>query len=153
MYSAGWEACAAAEAVELARPGAHANAQSVQRRGLSWLWPLSAAGLVLVSLTLVIALETRTPAVRVVYVERPGQSSVKVEQVEPAIRIEASGPTIPPLDRAPIHPRHEYFALRGRVLASGVDALGSGSTAATSGEQAEVKDSRYGALLHELRGG
>jgi hypothetical protein len=164
MYRAGWEACAATEAVDFARPEVHAHAKSVQCRRSSWLWPLSTAGLLLVSVTLAIALATRTTEVGVVDIARPVKSTFEVEQVQhpfpikatafpPSIAQDAGAPPKPPLNSAQVHLGHEYFALRGQVLAFGVDALDSRAAAATPGEQAAVEDSRYGALLHELRGG
>src|SRR5687768_9904476 len=76
MYRAGWEACAAAR-VPLALPVRYT-------RAAAWVWPLSTAGLLLISLTLGALLATRTdPEPRVVYVERQANAIAKNEQIEP----------------------------------------------------------------------
>jgi hypothetical protein len=158
MYRAGWEACTASAT------GTSRRQFNGDRFKLNWLWPLSTAGLLLVSATLGVVLATRAPAVRVVYIERPAQAPVEVQQPKQPIRPPAISPPghlaqsasprpIPLLSDGQPRAGHEYLTLRGRVLAFGVDALNSRSDATTSGEQTAIKDSRYGALLDELRGG
>lgn len=158
MYRAGWEACAASDT------GAVRRLINSGDSRLGWLWPLSTAGLLLVTATLGVMFATREPAIRVVYLERPAEASAAVEQPKQPIRVkeilppdhvaQSAAPRSNPLLRdVQARPGYEYLTLRGRVLAFGVDVLNWHSATATSGEQAAVNDSRYGALLDELRGG
>jgi hypothetical protein len=48
---------------------------------------------------------------------------------------------------------HEYFSLRQRVLAFGVDGLESRAQSPSLSDDPATSDSRYGALLDQLRGG
>jgi hypothetical protein len=165
MYRAGWAACAASAADHPARL-ALAQGKTFQSRGLSWLWPMSTAGLLLVSATLGVALATRTPDVQVVYIER--------SKVSPAAAQNAKQPadrrTIAPQDEVvaasdshsssarlvnppQFGPGREYLSLRQRVLAFGVDVLQSRAAPVSPDDEATISDSRYGTLLGQLRGG
>jgi hypothetical protein len=158
LYRAGWEACAALDT------GARWRLVNSRDSRLGWLWPLSTAGLLLVTATLGVMFATREPAIRVVYLERPAQASASVEQPRQPIRVKEIFPpdhvaqSGAPRSSRLLHdvqarPGYEYLTLRGRVLAFGVDVLNWHSATATSDEQAAIKGSRYGALLDELRGG
>ena len=159
MYRAGWEAHATP-----ATGGATGRLVNSDHSRSVWLWPLSTAALLLVSVTLGVMIVTREPGIRAVYIERPAQSSVEVQHPNQPIRPQAISPpdnvaqstsprSIPLRSGIQARAGHEYLTLRGRVLAFGVDALNSRSAAVTSGEPATINDSRYGALLNELRGG
>jgi hypothetical protein len=161
MYRAGWEACAAAAG----SADATARAQAPRARQLAWLWPMCTAGLVLVAATLGIALATRAPEVQVVYIERPGRLSAESQEAKPpsVVSIDSShdAPATvsstwladPEFHRTQLRPGHEYLSLRQRVLAFGVDVLQSGAVSPSSDDIPSVSDSRYGALIGQLRGG
>jgi hypothetical protein len=166
MYRAGWEACVASAADDPAFTAAKVQAKSVHSLRSSWLWPLSTAGLLLVSATLGIALATRAPELRVVYVEQPLPSSAALHDAKQAADVPPIGPhdeVVAATDRqsasAEIVRRlqvgagNEYFALRQQVLAFGVDVLRSRGDGPLSSDEPTTSDSRYGALLSELRGG
>ena len=146
MYRAGWEACAATS------PAVH----SVRQRAARWLWPLSTAALVLVATTLGVALATREPAVQIVYVEKP-PSGIETERqmvsaTEHVVLTRQSLLSPSGMTKRPAGTGHDYLSLRERILAFGVDRL-----PATSDEPLQdvtpLRDSRYGALIGELRGG
>jgi hypothetical protein len=161
MYRAGWAACAAADASPVA------VSANKGRGGLAWLWPLTTAGLVLVSATLGMVLATRGPQVEVVYVEKPESRSNETEKE----RASTKAPTLPvrddriasiqerlplrsaAIDRPQMRLGNDYLSLRERVLAFGVDVLPSSSAAALPNESPAVGDSRYGVLIGQLRGG
>ena len=161
MYRAGWAACAAA--------GASANTVMQNNRpgGMAWLWPLTTAGLVLVSATLGIALVIRQPNVEIVYMEKPANRPREAEEAkQPATasklsardgRVASADEWLPLRvsvdDRPPIRFGHDYLSLRERVLAFGVDALPPSSTAPSPDASPTTSDSRYGALIGQLRGG
>jgi hypothetical protein len=164
MYRAGWEARAAAR-VPLAPP--------VRTfRAAPWLWPLTTAGLLLVSLTLGAILATRTdPEPRIVYVER--QAIAKNEQTEPRSTTaqntaaqntpapNATAPNIAAHDSASVLPiavtrrpgsGDHYLALRERMLAFGVEVLSTTTPSPPSSSETRT-DSRYGAMIGDLLGG
>ncbi len=147
MYRAGWEACGATS------PAAH----SMRLRAARWLWPLSTAALFLIAATLGVALATRELAVQVVYVEKP-PSSIKTEkQMVSATEHVAltRQPLLSPsgmIDR-PAGTGHDYLSLRERILAFGVDRLPASLDAELPNAASSIRDSRYGALIRELRGG
>lgn len=161
MYRAGWAACAAAGTAPMTmRPAGRTVA-------VAWLWPLTTAGLVLLSATLGIVLVARQPEVEVVYVEKPVDKSIEAEKQ----RVPAAPATLPARDHrvassqgtteiqtaATNRPKarfgNDYLSLRERVLAFGVDVLPSYSAASENGGSPPVRDSRYGALIGQLRGG
>jgi hypothetical protein len=145
MYRAGWEARAAAS------PAVH----STRLRAAMWLWPLSTAALVLIAAVLSILLATRELAVQVVYVEKPQTSSVEAEkQLVPATEYAdlTRQPLLSPSSERPAPTGHDYLSLRERILAFGVDMLPTSSDEPLQGVT-PLRDSRYGALIGELRGG
>ena len=146
MYRAGWEACA------VASPAVH----STRLRAARWLWPLITAALVLVAATLGVALATREPAVQVVYVEKPASSIETETQMVPATEYVALTRQ-PLLSRSGMTERpagtgNDYLSLRERILAFGVDRLPASSDEPLQ-DVTPLRDSRYGALIGELRGG
>ena len=167
MYRAGWEACATAARVPLAPPVQSVPlALPVQGVPLAlpvrvpaWLWPLSTAGLLLVSFTLGALLATRTdPEPRVVYVERQADVIAKNEQTQPRsaaapnIAVHDSASALPiPVTRRPGSGDH-YLALRERVLAFGVEVLLTTTPLPPSSSETR-SDSRYGAMIGDLLGG
>ena len=160
MYRAGWAACAASGT------SGSVVMQTNRRVGAAWLWPLTTAGLVLLSATLGLALVTRPPKVELVYVERPVNRSIGAEKdkqpMAPTLpssddRV-ASSPNplprrTPMLDRPPTRFGNDYLSLRERVLAFGVDVLPATSDAPLPDGSPAIGDSRYGALIGQLRGG
>ena len=170
LYRAGWAACASSsDSANLQTPD-HAGAvsqnpsKSGHDRWLTWLWPLSTAGLFILSATLAIALATRE--VRVVYIERTEKAAtLDADLKQPADRQTISSPdelvaangrpstSAMTANRAQIGAGPRYFALRQRVLAFGVDELQSRSAASSPIDYPATSDSRYGALLGQLRGG
>jgi hypothetical protein len=147
MYRAGWEACAATS------PAVH----SMRQRTAMWLWPLSTAALVLVAATLVVALATREAAVQVVYIEKPQTLSVEAEK-QNASAVENVAVARQPLlatsrmNARPAGTGNDYLSLRERILAFGVDMLPASSDEPLQ-DVTPLRDSRYGALIGELRGG
>jgi hypothetical protein len=140
--------------------------QANRHYGAAWLWPMTTAGLVLLSTTLGIALVTRPPKVELVYVDKPVKGSIGMENdqqraapMSPALDNQvASSPTPFPLlrsalDRPPTRFGNDYLSLRERVLAFGVDVLPATSAAAPANGSHAIGDSRYGALIGQLRGG
>jgi hypothetical protein len=166
MYRAGWEASAASTAGDPARAKVKSQAKTDRIRGSSWLWPLSTAGLLLVAAILGVILATRSPEVRVVYIEKPVRSSSEaLPSKQPADKRPISSPdeTVaaqhPQLPSAKIVNRiqfgagHEYLSLRQRVLAFGVDVLRTRGAMPPRSDDPTASDSRYGTLLGQLRGG
>jgi hypothetical protein len=165
MYRAGWEARSASAAEEPLSSPPRARAEPFQSCRSPWLWPLSTAGLILIATTLGIALATRSPEVHVVYIEKPVRSAA-----EPRDSTQPAGRTVSPRNalaaaqnRQPSSARldpwawvgagHEYFSLRQRVLAFGVDGLESRKQTPSLTDDPAASDSRYGTLLGQLRGG
>jgi hypothetical protein len=60
---------------------------------------------------------------------------------------------VPVVRRTLFHPGANDLSLRERVLTYGVDMLPTGDSSALHGESDSVSNSRYAALLDELRGG
>lgn len=161
MYRAGWEAHAAAESCRLA------VSSNNRRGGHAWLWPLTTGALVLLSATLGIVLAMRQPDLEIVYVERPANGGIKAaqerssttaselssEDAHVASAQEPSPVHTPRLVGAPTRFGNDYLSLRERVLAFGVDMLPSPSGAPLPSESPTIGDSRYGALIGQLRGG
>ena len=160
MYRAGWAACEAA-VVPAGTP-----AQSNQRRMMVWLWPLTTAGLVLLSATLGIALATREPPLVVITKatppDRKSEANKDASDAAPAMLPAGSEPiamawssivrpTI--FDRSPAPVRDDYLSLRDRVLAFGVDALPSYAAATPPNDARADGQSRYGTLMGQLLGG
>ncbi|MEX2139390.1 MAG: hypothetical protein WD894_09020 [Pirellulales bacterium] len=160
MYRAGWAAC------EASGDSPSALTPSNRRSGVAWLWPLTTAGLVLLSATLGIVLATREPDVEVVFVEKTTRESSETEKERaPAAasqlpttddRVASAQewlPQAPLLDRPQTRFGNDYLSLRERVLAFGVDVLPSYSAAPATNGSPAIGDSRYGALIGQLRGG
>jgi hypothetical protein len=147
MYRAGWEAGAA---TSWATP-------STMLRAAAWLWPLSTAALVLIAAALSIVLATREPEVQLVYVEKPPTLNVEAENhnASAADHIPVAQPLLSPSGMFAWSARqgNDYLSLRERVLAFGVDMLPASSDDALSDVTPPMRDSRYGALMGELRGG
>jgi hypothetical protein len=174
LYRAGWAACASSS--DSTNPQMFNNARAVSLKPtksgrdqcLMWLWPLSTAGLLMLAATLGITLAMRAPEVPVVYVEQPGgvppqpskaftgQSAANHRDArsEGAASFGSQFPsTVPVVRRTLFHPGANYLSLRERVLTYGVDMLPTGDSSALHGESDSVSNSRYAALLDELRGG
>jgi hypothetical protein len=161
MYRAGWEACAATSPA----------VPSTRLRAAAWSWPLSTAALVLIAAALSIVLATREPQVQVVYVEKPPTSSVETEKQKgsapehtavagqpwpsTSLHTAVAGQPWPSTSRSiawPAGTGNDYLSLRERVLAFGVDVLPAAPDEPL-GTVTPLQDSRYGALIRELRGG
>ena len=146
MYRAGWEAGTAAS------PPFHSKL-----RAAAWLWPLTTAALVLIAAALSIVLAIREPEVQIVYVEKQPASRFAAEkQDETATRHipAASQTSLSPSGAVARSARrvNDYLSLREQVLAFGVDALPA-SSHEPARDVTPLRDSRYGALIGELRGG
>ena len=160
MYRAGWAAC------EAAIVPAGTSAQSNRRRTMGWLWPLTTAGLVLLSATLGIALATRETQLVVITEATPPDSKTKAKQdasdAAPAMLPARSEPFAMALgsrvrptifDRSPAPVRDGYLSLRDRVLAFGIDVLPSYAAATLPNDARADGQSRYGTLMGQLLGG
>jgi hypothetical protein len=172
MYRAGWEACAAwseSTVSPTAKGSGHFSLQQAtigSVRRMAWLWPLSVAGLLLVSVSLGIALVMRTPEISVVYIEQQTTGSPRGKPspdspptVDSRISKNENVATAPTEPMATIS-RHsflragaDYLSLRERVLAFGVDVLRPDNTATSPEADGAETDSRYGTLIGQLRGG
>jgi hypothetical protein len=120
---------------------------------------------VLVAATLGIVLAIRDPAIEVVYLEQHRTPPTAIEKDLPP----AASPSTPEhnrvaraeeftggtraVDRPSTRFGNDYLSLRERVLAFGVDVLASPSRAPLPNGSPAIGDSRYGALIGQLRGG
>jgi hypothetical protein len=148
MYRAGWEAHAAMS------PAFH----SIRLGATRWLWPLTTAALVLISAALSFVLATREPAVQIVYVEKPQAWSAEAEKrtVTPAEPIAGGAqPLLSPsrMIAQSVAMGNDYFSLRDRVLTLGIDELPEPVNDPSHQETPAIRDSRYGTMIGELRGG
>jgi hypothetical protein len=110
-------------------------------------------------------LATRQPDVVVVQATTPDHSSraTKKEMVNvspgtapklnDSVRAVESASSMAFLHRPNASMGQEYLSMRDRVLAFGVDSLPSYSANSLSDESPTSGDSRYGALINQLRGG
>jgi hypothetical protein len=165
MYRAGWEACQAAH--QCSGNGGHAGPSQGADRGRTtrfWLWPLSSAALLLLSATLGVLLGLRQPGERIVYVNQPVTAKSDAHAgglshaTSPAtVAVDRSGlprTFIEPPARTLVSARGDYLSLRDRVLANGIDAIRPAAAAAPDDSLGiSVRDSRYGVLVNEFRGG
>jgi hypothetical protein len=172
MYRAGWEACAADGQVPSIDGGSPRAAmfdrdgRSVKTHAPAWLWPLSTAGLLLITATLAVLLATRgEPEVRVVYVEKrtdsaivpPGADNVatnETQQSERSLQNDSPSQRVAARDRAPSVRRlgDDYLSLRERVLAFGVEVLPTHTPAASPVPSESGRDMRYGSMIGRFIG-
>jgi hypothetical protein len=161
MYRAGWAACEAASAAVIA------TTSSRRRMAMAWLWPLTTAGLLLLSAALGIALATREPELIVVTKVTTPESATGAKQKEPAPVAPATLP-VPDersaivsrwsvgravVGRSPTPAHSDYLSLRDRVLAYGVDVLPSYAATTSQNDARADGQSRYGTLIGQLLGG
>lgn len=170
MYQAGWAACEAAAAHTSGASQCMLSAGRPQRLHRTWLWPLTSAALLLVSMTLATVLVRRpVPEPEIVYVPVAAAPQEKtVEKRDDATRSSRTArssdhsrddsPLMESIARQSIRPtpspiRQDYLALRTRVLAHGVDVLPSAPSAPEQATNKRRTQLRYGSALTDVFGG
>jgi hypothetical protein len=118
---------------------------------------VTTAASVLITAALSMVLAMREPVVQIVYVENPQRSSAQAEQRQASAADQVAARQIAiAQSRMIAHAAgsgHDYLSLRERILSSGIDALPESVTSPSHDETPAISDSRYGALIGELRGG